>query len=128
MITSAEEKALRDYAGSEVATGMLAELARVKADHEKVVEVRNRFINGAASREQVFLALNSAATNLLIFRELREKHIRMLLALKRSDDMIGKKRQGSALLPDEAAGCRKATVIAFPAGARTRDGVAAVSG
>jgi len=60
---------------------MHEELARIKADQEMIVEARNRFMNGKATKEQIFLALNAATTNMAIFRETYERDIQMVIEL-----------------------------------------------
>ncbi|MDP3480197.1 MAG: hypothetical protein Q8R88_10520 [Desulfoprunum sp.] len=65
----------------ELRPDMYEELARIKADQEMIVEARNRFMNGKATKEQIFLALNAATTNMVIYRELYEKNIRIVVEL-----------------------------------------------
>lgn len=48
----------------------LREQAReAKAYHQHLNQLRNRFMTGTSTREDIFLALNTAATNMLIFSQ-----------------------------------------------------------
>lgn len=43
--------------------------AQAIADHQHLTNVRNRFIAGTSTREEIFLALNTAATQVLILSQ-----------------------------------------------------------
>lgn len=85
MITSTEVQELYAAGNKEIVDNMLSQLDRIKADQEMIVDTRNRMMNGKASGEQMFMAISSASTNMVIFRELFEKHIRMYITVKKVD-------------------------------------------
>lgn len=38
-----------------------------EADHHELTKIRNRILSGSANREEIFLAVNRAATKMLVF-------------------------------------------------------------
>lgn len=117
MNTYSEHQEWQDFAPE-----MQEELARIKADQAQIFETRNRIMNGGASKEQVFMAINAAATNMTIFRELYERSIRITVKfrqIQRRQDALEEKverlTKKKTPLPQMTKAVSAASVIDFTA-------------
>lgn len=117
MNTYSEHQEWQDFAPE-----MKEELARIKADQAQIVKTRNRIMNGGASKEQIFLAINAAATNMTIFRELYERNIRITVKfrqIQRRQDALEEKverlTKKKTLQPTMTKAVPAASVIDFTA-------------
>lgn len=62
-------------------TGAAAKLQEIEHDWQSITEVRNRFIRGSASREEVFEALNTAARNMVIYLGVYEQSVTTVISM-----------------------------------------------
>lgn len=97
----------------ELVPHMHEELARIKAEQEMIVEARNRFMNGKATKEQIFLALNAATTNMVIYRETYEQKIRIVVKFDKIEERMGKFQKGIGLILERIE-TRKSVVSIVP--------------
>jgi hypothetical protein len=64
--------------------------SEAEADHHQLTKVRNRLLAGTAGREEIFLAVNSAATKMLVFSGMANSFGNMLAIINGLKDDVEK--------------------------------------
>ena len=96
-------------------------MARIESQRNEIVTARNRFISGKAAREEVFLALSTAATNMTLFLGVYQQSTMIAArfsAFGAKDFDIDKLLEGlehpEKQRRDKGPGPRKNNIVPFP--------------
>ena len=68
-------------------------LEDIKTDYDRMIETRSAILGGKATKEQMFLAVNSAATNMVIFQGFCEQYLKVVVEMKKIEENAEIRRQ-----------------------------------